>query len=94
MHPDWARSLRDQCTAAGVPFLFKQWGEWAPHRAVAGGDEGGDLRRDHVRYIQGVPREPDGRFIKGDAAVARVGKKAAGRTLDGVLHDGYPGVRP
>lgn len=30
MHPDWARSLRDQCTAAGVPFLFKQWGEWGP----------------------------------------------------------------
>ncbi|MGJ7611303.1 MULTISPECIES: phage Gp37/Gp68 family protein [unclassified Variovorax] len=31
MHPDWARSLRDQCVAAGVPFLFKQWGEWAPY---------------------------------------------------------------
>lgn len=30
MHPDWARSLRDQCAAAGVPFLFKQWGEWSP----------------------------------------------------------------
>lgn len=30
MHPDWARSLRDQCEAAGVPFLFKQWGEWLP----------------------------------------------------------------
>jgi protein gp37 len=30
MHPDWARSLRDQCAAAGVPMLFKQWGEWAP----------------------------------------------------------------
>lgn len=30
MHPDWARSLRDQCVAAGVPFLFKQWGEWLP----------------------------------------------------------------
>lgn len=30
MHPDWARSLRDQCAAADVPFLFKQWGEWAP----------------------------------------------------------------
>src|SRR6202007_2869845 len=29
MHPDWARSLRDQCAAAGVPFFFKQWGEWA-----------------------------------------------------------------
>jgi protein gp37 len=31
MHPDWARSLRDQCAAAGVPFLFKQWGEYAPN---------------------------------------------------------------
>jgi protein gp37 len=30
MHPDWARSLRDQCAAAGVPFFFKQWGAWAP----------------------------------------------------------------
>ena len=30
MHPDWARSLRDQCVPAGVPFFFKQWGEWAP----------------------------------------------------------------
>ena len=30
MHPDWARSLRDQCAAAGVAFFFKQWGEWAP----------------------------------------------------------------
>lgn len=30
MHPDWARSLRDQCGAAGVPFFFKQWGEWLP----------------------------------------------------------------
>lgn len=30
MHPGWARSLRDQCDAAGVPFLFKQWGEWRP----------------------------------------------------------------
>lgn len=30
MHPGWARSLRDQCQGAGVPFHFKQWGEWAP----------------------------------------------------------------
>lgn len=30
MHPDWARSLRDQCKAAGVPFFFKQWGEFMP----------------------------------------------------------------
>lgn len=30
MHPDWARSLRDQCASANVPFFFKQWGEWCP----------------------------------------------------------------
>ena len=30
MHPEWARGLRDQCAAAGVPFFFKQWGEWSP----------------------------------------------------------------
>lgn len=30
MHPAWARSLREQCAAAGVPFFFKQWGEWVP----------------------------------------------------------------
>lgn len=29
MHPNWARSLRDQCQESGVPFFFKQWGEWA-----------------------------------------------------------------
>jgi protein gp37 len=34
MHPDWLISLRDQCAAAGVPFLFKQWGEWAPVCAI------------------------------------------------------------
>lgn len=90
MHPDWARSLRDQCAAAGVPFLFKQWGEWAPHRAGAGGDEGGDLRRGHVRYRQGDGREPDGHFRRGDAAVARVGKKAAGRLLDDRTWDDFP----
>lgn len=31
MHPDWARSLRDQCQAAEVQYFFKQWGEWAPY---------------------------------------------------------------
>jgi len=31
MHPDWVRSVRDQCAAAGTPFFFKQWGEWRKH---------------------------------------------------------------
>ncbi|MBX9790164.1 MAG: phage Gp37/Gp68 family protein [Pirellulales bacterium] len=29
-HPDWPRALREQCASAGVPFFFKQWGEWLP----------------------------------------------------------------
>jgi protein gp37 len=36
MHPDWARSIRDQCLSAGVPFFFKQSGEWASVSEVAG----------------------------------------------------------
>lgn len=35
MHPDWARSLRDQCQAAKVPFLFKQVGEWTCYEESA-----------------------------------------------------------
>jgi protein gp37 len=31
MHPNWARSLRDQCRKAEVPFFFKQWGDWSPN---------------------------------------------------------------
>ena len=38
MHPDWARSVRDQCAAASAPFFFKQWGEWLP--AMCDGAEG------------------------------------------------------
>jgi protein gp37 len=30
MHPGWARTIRDQCQQSGVPFLFKQHGEWGP----------------------------------------------------------------
>lgn len=57
MHPDWARSLRDQCQAAGVPFFFKQWGEWA-------------------------------------GCGIRMGKKAAGRLLDGREWNEFPSTTP
>lgn len=36
MHPDWSRSLRDQCQDAGVAFFFKQWGEYAPCTEIPG----------------------------------------------------------
>ena len=90
MHPDWARSLRDQCAAADVPFLFKQWGEWyGPAEPIPGGNFGNEMRSDKVRLLH-APGNPEGFFRRGDAFVRRVGKKAAGRLLDGVQHDGYP----
>jgi protein gp37 len=82
MHPEWARALRDQCAAAGVAFHFKQWGEWALTTPEPGGDLGGDMRRDRVRFVQ-ADRAPDGHFRRGDVIVRRVGKKSAGRLLDG-----------
>jgi protein gp37 len=96
-NPAWFTSLRDQCAAAGVPFLFKQWGEWAPHRPTAGGDLGGDIRRGKVTTVHPTGEsdvdvfERTGRnTIPGTRYVARLGKKQAGRALDGVTHDGFP----
>lgn len=76
MHPAWARSLRDQCAEAGVPFLFKQWGE-------------------HVAKPAYGATWPDGTIVPSDlepVRFERVGKKVAGRLLDGVEHNGFPKV--
>lgn len=88
MHPDWARSLRDQCAEAGAPFLFKQWGDWAGsvltmHCHAA---EGGASGLKHT--VEGV-RHPFVVYADGQVS-ARVGKKVAGRELDGRTHDEYP----
>ena len=86
MHPDWARALRDQCTAAGVPFLFKQWGQWtsAPQLEVPNGFVGpdGEWGRRQPRSAR-----PDRWY-----PVWRVGKGKAGRVLDGRTWDEYPAV--
>jgi len=87
-HPDWFRSLRDQCKAAGVPFLFKQWGEWI------GADQDECPFRGPARrwmWADGAPWHwQDGQ--RAMPLFCRVGKTAAGRLLDGVLHDDYPEV--
>ena len=82
MHPGWVRSLRDQCGYAGVPFLFKQWGEWLP-----AGKEPNEVQRLTLQFARPTARCYS--WADGETLV-HAGKKAAGRSLDGALHDGYP----
>lgn len=90
MHPEWARSLRDQCQAAGVPFLFKQWGEWCPR----GPESLGYTSVDDVPRVRMTDRGHDGQDLASeggnDVWMNRAGKKRAGRFLDGRLHDEWP----
>lgn len=76
MHPDWARSLRDQCQAGALPFFFKQWGEY-----VGGtGDPSGFINLENGEQATGSRHT----HAWGTRAVShRVGKKRAGRLLDG-----------
>ncbi|WGS55072.1 phage Gp37/Gp68 family protein (plasmid) [Paraburkholderia sp. D15] len=87
MHPAWARALRDQCEAAGVPFFFKQWGEWAPIHAVSSESVRAGLS---ASAVQIVGSGGDGEANANVAVMRRVGKKTAGRLLDEQLYDGLP----
>jgi protein gp37 len=80
MHPSWARSLRDQCKTARVPFLFKQWGEWAPT-----GDE--PVKGDLTALVSESAEEGG---ATNPVRMGRFGKKIAGRLLDTIEHNGYP----
>jgi protein gp37 len=103
MHPQWVRDLRDQCEGAGVPFFFKQWGEWIGKRQIATFDSywGWTVRDEWMDAISdkrwgalrvngafspltttwnGTQESPDDEY---ETTVYRVGKKAAGRLLDG-----------
>ena len=99
MHPDWARSLRDQCQAAGVAFHFKQHGAWAPWASHPEGENGpGDtfVNPDgtcgHVWWNEdlGYPTNYAGPWGEHSQIVSRVGKKRAGRELDGRTWDEFP----
>ncbi|KGH29254.1 phage Gp37/Gp68 family protein [Comamonas thiooxydans] len=111
MHPDWARSLRDQCQAAGVPYLFKQWGEWLPGQNEAHPADGRKVAHHQdgrwgptqtkIRDSNYVTWDEDGVLhhgslmqtpssVRADAWAERVGKKAAGRLLDGRTWDEFP----
>jgi protein gp37 len=104
MHPDWARGLRDQCEAAGVPFFFKQWGGWSPLARVNkdGGAifAGGMVLANDGTLYEGLDLAEGGKS-RGEALraghdkaaltwVYPVGKKTAGRELDGRTWDELP----
>jgi len=81
MHPDWARDIRDRCIEAGIPFLFKQWGAWAP-------DDELELQSadDHNRFTI----EPFWYKTWEGVDITRWRGKVPFRTLDGRLWDEYP----
>jgi protein gp37 len=78
MHPEWLRSVRDDCAAAGVPFNFKQWGEWLPQYQERNPEA--RLPNTCVKHVWDESNYSH-----------RVGKKAAGRVLDGRTYDAVPG---
>lgn len=92
-HPDWHRAARDFCAAHGIAYLFKQWGEWMP-----------SLKGSVISYANGSGSPdiawPDGSISWGDKEdhggygqpLIRVGKRAAGRLLDGVEYNALPDV--
>lgn len=75
--PSWFRGLLTQCAAAGVPFHFKQWGDWVPDSQP----------KPDARSAPAIKQVDDG------TVMLRVGKKAAGRLLDGAMWDGLPQAR-
>lgn len=83
LHPAWIRSIRDQCKRAGVPFFFKQWGEWwssnqSECRAFL-------LFQPAKEKIPTRIFNPENPMYEGQTFY-RVGKKNSGRTLDRKLH--------
>ena len=79
MHPDWVRSLRDQCQAAGTKFFFKSWGDWLPNAQEYDCNPGGvDYEQKHK--------------LVGNVAMCRVGKNKSGRLIDSRTWDERPEI--
>lgn len=89
-HPDWHRSARDFCAKHRIPYLFKQWGEWAPMGAAR--DTMIEQRCRYGEFHGGTDWVDSCLCSEGDGVLVRVGKRAAGRLLDGVEHNGVPTI--
>ncbi|HET9656567.1 MAG TPA: DUF5131 family protein [Kineosporiaceae bacterium] len=94
MHPDWVRSLRDQCEEAAVPFMFKQWGSWGSRDdcpAVAA--TGVWLYPDGSRTTGALSSPALARQVGEPAAMFPMPKKLSGRRIDGTVHTVMPFAR-
>ena len=93
LHSDWARSIRDQCHSADVPFLFNQWGEWT---TVCSDDKAPLSKYVWVDYENGETTQAGAKhfseknIMHHHDLMIKLGKKAAGRLLDGIEHNAYP----
>lgn len=103
-HPIWAQNTRDWCAHHGIPFHFKQWGDWVE---VNEHDDG--LTHVHGTDERELPVGPRSAFVSAEGEIVRrdrdmregvpyhwmtrVGKDRAGRVLDGLTHDAIPEVR-
>ena len=93
MHPDWPRSIRDQCQTAGTAFFFKQWGTFADHTETHANSQNCKGSHDLVILpngsVIGGGAKGFGGMVdedwreRGAAWMCHVGKKSAGRLLDG-----------
>lgn len=94
MHPDWVRSICDQCAAAEVDFFFKQWGEFVPYEDSTPPfyqSQHGDFFDGHGLPDFQTDEDKRGWICTDDLDLfRRVGKHAAGRLLDGQTHDALP----
>jgi protein gp37 len=80
--PSWFWHARDQAKAAGIPFFFKQWGDWGN-----GVMPPKDYQKDHLNRF--TKQRPVKTTLHGEV-MQRMGKRAAGRALDGVIHNAFP----
>jgi protein gp37 len=98
MHPDWVRSIRDQCAAADVPFFFKGWGEWLPASEERQEELMAQLPPPSIQKVRNMT--PDGwtdilcgRWSNNLLLIEHAGRKKAGRLLDGRTHDDLPWIQ-
>lgn len=85
MHPDWVRNLRNQCQGTGTKFFFKQWGEWVPTPYIDS-----NIKASAVTCIRRNGELGDS--YRDGVRILHLGKKKAGRELDGRTWDDLPEI--